>query len=278
MWTVNGQLLGAIRRGKVPGFEISASACALRLGAVYSRREYVVTGHCDGRVRFWRIDPKEGGVGYDMRCHWTLEGTGDEVTALSTSVACRELAAGDRNGKAIVWRPNLDAGGPFGAVASLRLQCGAVDSFCNALDEVGGGTRGDDHEPATWMSQAYATKLLLAGGDCTKPYSLGWEHPARGMHGIPCDGNPHAVGVFSSLYAHCLRSAVEELEERTGRKGGVDSVDGVVRSFSGSSWSEFWAELAECVAGAFSLDRGWFGEALLKWAAVPSQATLSASK
>jgi hypothetical protein len=271
LWSVSGQLICSISKGQVAGFEVSASAVALRAGAVFSKTEYLITGHQDGRVRFWSIIAAGKGSTRSMKCHWTLEGTGDEVTALATSVGCRELAIGDRNGKAIVWRPNLDSAPPSSAVATLRQQSSAVDAFCSAVDVLAGGDGDVGREPSAsssslWITRESALQMLLASGDCSEPYVQGWEQPARGAaRAGDQDGDEPGVGVYAALYAFKLRSAVSELEVAMGKVGALKQVDAFVTGYRGASFAGFWKELQGCMATNFSLSTDWLDADMAKW-------------
>lgn len=270
LWSVSGQFISSISKGQVAGFEVSASAVALRSGAVYSKNEYVITGHSDGRVRFWRVDAAGKGSERSMKCHWTLEGTGDQVTALGTSVGCRELGIGDRNGKAIVWRPSLDAAPPSAVVAALRQQSSAVDAFCSAVDVLGGGNGDVGREPSTdesswWISRESALQMLLASGDCTEPYFQGWEQPVRGVQRKEKGEERLGVGLYAALYAYRLRSAVSGLEVAMGKEGALEQVDAFVTNYRGSSFAGFWKELQACMASSFSLPADWLDDDMAKW-------------
>ena len=269
LWSVSGQLICSITKGQVAGFEVSASAVALRSGAVFSKTEYLITGHQDGRVRFWSIVAAGKDSIRSMKCHWTLEGTGDEVTALATSVGCRELAIGDRNGKAIVWRPNLDSAPPSSALASIRQQSSAVDAFCSAVDVLAGGDGDVGREPSAsssslWITRESALQMLLASGDCSEPYVQGWEQPSRGATRNQ-DNDESGVGVYASLYAYKLRSAVSELEVAMGKMGALKQVDAFVTGYRGTSFAGFWKGLQSCLATNFSLSTDWLDADMAKW-------------
>uniref|UniRef100_A0A7S0Y075 Uncharacterized protein n=1 Tax=Hemiselmis andersenii TaxID=464988 RepID=A0A7S0Y075_HEMAN len=256
VWTANGVLSGKMLRGGTSGFDVPCTSVCMRHGSVYSDKELVVTGHADGKVRFWQVAVQGNNT---MKCIWTMRATQGAVTAVATSVGCRELAAGDCNGSAVVWRPSMEQGRVAKAVGDVMAQRQMVQAFVRGL----GCTDGFE------ISQDHARSVVVSAGDCTRPFDdQAWALPA--LHEDEGEGRGEdrqqgrAMGVYWELYHRFLRDAVTNVSKRQKAEGKLlADADAFAASWKGEDWGQFWLGLADCISDACpELEGGWLEGAM----------------
>jgi len=257
VWTANGVLVGEMLRGRVRGFDVPCTSICMRHGSVYSHKELVITGHADGKVRFWRVAVQGDKA---MECVWTMRATQGAVTAVATSVGCRELAAGDCNGSAVVWRPSMEQGGVARIAKEIMAQRQMIHAFVRGLGWADGFE----------ISVDQARSIAVSAGDCTEPFdSNTWALPVSAEDGgggqVEEGLRETAMGVYWVLYQRYLREIVEDLAQRTmgGEHKILSDVDAFVEGWRGQDWGQFWLGLADFISDAFpEVESGWLEAAL----------------
>jgi len=124
-WSINGERLATMQRHACSAFTTEVQSCAARQGCIWTPDTIVLSGHCDGRITFWKLVPthrakREGTIPHLLAAPtstasssicprvlapmWTLYASAQAVTVLRFSPDCRELVSGHERGQCSVWR------------------------------------------------------------------------------------------------------------------------------------------------------------------------------